>query len=540
MVTSKTSPGQYQKKYKNQPKHWATCGGTNCFERSRYFPGQLLTNEDLEADQRYFIEKNKLHNRYLVGSGVVCGLAVRCHPTCEGVVVIEPGYAIDCGGNDIVLCDSTEFDIVAYLDACRREEEINCYSRISSSSRCEDISKDYCLLLSFQEEPAKPVTALVQGNGNGNRRCEPSRIKETFRLDLVPKDEFDDRVNPPDFWSKLQTCINTFLPKMQGFIEALEQARREFDASGNENLSQYHTTVFKIFCQMKAWALDLYKTHPKVRCTLREELQELEASFPQQPQSVTETTLNNYLQQVSNTVSRISFLIFQLLKDCFCDALLVPCTECTDEGVLLACLSLSGKQVDQICNTVRQPVLSGPSLNYCLQPLYTALDSVLEEFCCEEPEDAPKVVIAPVDTPPDSVEIPGEAPTEISSTMQQFEFQPLMAPFTRSNALAALGREHALSGAILNLGDFITSQLTNSNPLTAADLYNRPRAEVEVILQDHDITWEVHSTTSVAEAYSLANLSQITWGNIPANSEVELVVSPEGLVTSIRIVPEEE
>src|SRR5688500_7307882 len=62
------------------------CPGLECQCRPRYFAGQLLTEEELNAEQQYVIKKNRLHNLYLHGSGVVCGLEVVCHPNCEGWV----------------------------------------------------------------------------------------------------------------------------------------------------------------------------------------------------------------------------------------------------------------------------------------------------------------------------------------------------------------------------------------------------------------------------------------------------------------------
>ena len=45
-------------------------------ERVNFFPRQLLTDGDMIADQEYFREKLRRHNRYLHGWGVVCGLEV--------------------------------------------------------------------------------------------------------------------------------------------------------------------------------------------------------------------------------------------------------------------------------------------------------------------------------------------------------------------------------------------------------------------------------------------------------------------------------
>ena len=78
------------------------CLGLQPFERPVFAPGQVLTDVDLTADQAYAAAKNRLHNRYLHGWGVVCGLEVVCN-VCDGYVTIHHGYAIDRCGNDIVV-----------------------------------------------------------------------------------------------------------------------------------------------------------------------------------------------------------------------------------------------------------------------------------------------------------------------------------------------------------------------------------------------------------------------------------------------------
>src|ERR1700722_1031417 len=61
------------------------CGGLDCLCRPRFFAGQLLTEQDLNRLENYIIAKNQLHNRYLVGRGVVCGLELTCSPCANTV-----------------------------------------------------------------------------------------------------------------------------------------------------------------------------------------------------------------------------------------------------------------------------------------------------------------------------------------------------------------------------------------------------------------------------------------------------------------------
>jgi hypothetical protein len=100
------------------------CGGTRsaavgvaldgAFARPEFFAGQLLTDKDLDDLAAYVRGKNRLHNRYLHGAGVVCGLDVS--PIGERSVRVSAGYVLDCCGDDIVVpCDVT-VDLIALLD----------------------------------------------------------------------------------------------------------------------------------------------------------------------------------------------------------------------------------------------------------------------------------------------------------------------------------------------------------------------------------------------------------------------------------------
>jgi len=96
------------------------CGGLECLCRPRFFAGQLLTDEDLNLLDHYIVEKGKLHNRYLQGWGVVCGLEVVCNP-CNAVTV-RAGYALGPCGEDIVVCADQTVDVCALIKKCRDTE----------------------------------------------------------------------------------------------------------------------------------------------------------------------------------------------------------------------------------------------------------------------------------------------------------------------------------------------------------------------------------------------------------------------------------
>ena len=69
-------------------------------KRPRLFNGQLLSTADLKLEQDYLREKFKLHNRALHGFGIVSGLKVSVN---AGQIVVEPGLALDCAGNELIV-----------------------------------------------------------------------------------------------------------------------------------------------------------------------------------------------------------------------------------------------------------------------------------------------------------------------------------------------------------------------------------------------------------------------------------------------------
>jgi hypothetical protein len=79
------------------------------FERPRYFPGKLVTAADFELEQRYHIEKRLLLNRMLHGPGIVSGLGVTVG--AERTVTVQPGFALDPHGREILVCDSHQLAI---------------------------------------------------------------------------------------------------------------------------------------------------------------------------------------------------------------------------------------------------------------------------------------------------------------------------------------------------------------------------------------------------------------------------------------------
>ena len=87
-------------------------------KRNNFFAGRLLTAEDFQAEQEYFRDKHQLHNRLLVGFGVVTGLEVSIDRSAksETVIKVTPGLAIDCRGREIILLEALEIRVPSSED----------------------------------------------------------------------------------------------------------------------------------------------------------------------------------------------------------------------------------------------------------------------------------------------------------------------------------------------------------------------------------------------------------------------------------------
>ena len=90
------------------------------FTRNNYFTGKLLVERDFTDETRFHMEKMRHHEQQLHGWGVVCGLKVKPHPNVacrDRFVCIEPGFAVDCCGHDIIV---REEECVDLFDTSRR------------------------------------------------------------------------------------------------------------------------------------------------------------------------------------------------------------------------------------------------------------------------------------------------------------------------------------------------------------------------------------------------------------------------------------
>ena len=122
-------------------------------KRVRYSFGQVLSIDDFTDEQEYFLEKHRRHNRILHGAGVVFGLEVSRR---KDSVVVQPGLALDCRGEEISVCEPVE------------------------SAFPQEGEKAY-IILSYAEKMTDPLPAAGED-------MQFSRIEESFKVTFEPHD----------------------------------------------------------------------------------------------------------------------------------------------------------------------------------------------------------------------------------------------------------------------------------------------------------------------------------------------------------------
>ena len=162
-----------------------TCCRLDCLVQPRFFCGQLLTDADLSAMLKWARDRFGL-SRYRHGWGVVCGLDVRGKYSSPTTVVVTPGYAVDCCGNDVIICEDVSLDLKRY---CRDEEDpcADLRPRRGPGSAVVDGGqlRAIDIYLQYDEESIDPTTAMGRGSCKQVTDCEYSRTKGSYKL--VPK-----------------------------------------------------------------------------------------------------------------------------------------------------------------------------------------------------------------------------------------------------------------------------------------------------------------------------------------------------------------
>jgi hypothetical protein len=156
-------------------------------ERTRFFPRQLVTPDDLTQDQLYFRDKHLRHNRLLHGWGVVCGARVMKHATDPCKIVVEAGYVLGPYGHEILIDRNVDVDL------CHEGIDGNALSPCGTGIDpwCSDIrinrpgGRPLYVAVKYAECENRPVRAQGHGCGCDEAGCEYSRIRDSFAIKVL-------------------------------------------------------------------------------------------------------------------------------------------------------------------------------------------------------------------------------------------------------------------------------------------------------------------------------------------------------------------
>ena len=143
------------------------------FERNRYFYGKLLSVDDFEAEQRYMNDKRRMLNRFLYGTGVVCGMQVV--EVDDLTVSLERGLALDFSGREIVVASPVT----------KRLSAIEGFSRYAASG---GERQELYLCIVYDEQMKEPIHNISRVNDEQEE--EFNKYQEGYRL-FVTEEEPD-------------------------------------------------------------------------------------------------------------------------------------------------------------------------------------------------------------------------------------------------------------------------------------------------------------------------------------------------------------
>lgn len=409
MATTVISPIASRERLTNAPCGCPACGGLECLCRPRFFAGQLLTEEDLNRLDHYIVAKQKLHNRYLHGWGVVCGLDVVCDDCSGGSVVVQPGYALSPCGEDVIVCGDQRVNVCDLIDQCRDKQRDDC-DPPGATSGCDDPHQPWVLAICYAETPSRGVAPLrtsagcacgcgssggcgcARGGGkssstggcgcNGASRgtvattsasrgasliqCENTIVCESysFRMYKAPR-TFDRKTTVGPMVEAFTACLKEFADSMPVFNP------------GTTNRQALHDWCCEVHDAFAAWFL----SHPPYACELAQRIAAIRCPNP-----------NDADFDSAIAAARTQFVLgaLEVLLACFCTALMPPCpTAPSDDCIPLAVITVNttnGCRVESICNwtTQRKYVTTFPSLQYWLSvlPFGRLLREALESLCC--------------------------------------------------------------------------------------------------------------------------------------------------------------
>jgi hypothetical protein len=151
-------------------------------ERNHFFYGKLMDAGQFQKDQSYFNHKRALINRFVLGSGVVCGLNLVEDTEAQGMLRIEPGLALDVAGHEIVVAAPV------LIDARQRTNDQGEPEGAPIANGSVEIRLHYA-------EAKDDLVPVLVADCDTPGGCAPGTIRERFRV--LVRQAPDEVPSPP-------------------------------------------------------------------------------------------------------------------------------------------------------------------------------------------------------------------------------------------------------------------------------------------------------------------------------------------------------
>lgn len=158
------------------------------FERNKYFYGKLLSVEDFEVEQRYMNDKRRVLNRFLYGTGIVCGMNVLV--VDDTTISVEPGLALDFSGREIAIDTpvTRRLSVIEGFENFRKAEDVKGYLYL-----CLDYDEK-------EKEEVHNVTGVVH--------TEYNRYQEGFRLYVTGREPSAENLSSSASYEKTRVLYS--------------------------------------------------------------------------------------------------------------------------------------------------------------------------------------------------------------------------------------------------------------------------------------------------------------------------------------------
>jgi hypothetical protein len=141
--------------------------------------GMLLGTADFEAEQAYHRGKQRLHNAWAHGWGVLWGLGVGVD-AAKGEVAVRPGLALDGRGRELHVDAAQCINVARWFEAHRGD------AGFEFTDEGGVIGFDAHVRIRHRACLSAPVPALADSCSNDATGTAYSRVFETVLLELVP------------------------------------------------------------------------------------------------------------------------------------------------------------------------------------------------------------------------------------------------------------------------------------------------------------------------------------------------------------------